>query len=151
MWVVPCKSLISAALVVSFRASPVILSIHVRIGLPLPRLPSSRPSIVLSRVSYNALMCFSLCAPHKATFWFSGCVSDVSFTPIFCSISTSSKLITVRRTWFVHIAIVRSNFRFSQSSLVTKNFFLHLSTEPHEVYMTKLTFSITQPIGPTSR
>ena len=52
---VPCKFRFSAALFIrSYRLEPVhsiISSTHVRLGFPLPRLPSSLPSIVVSRVS----------------------------------------------------------------------------------------------------
>ena len=57
LWVanVPCKSLLSAALFIwSYRLEPVQSprsSTHVRLGLPLPYLPSSFPFIVVSRVS----------------------------------------------------------------------------------------------------
>ena len=47
---------LSALLIWSYLFEPVQslrLSTHVRLGLPLPRLPSSRPSIVVSRVSYS--------------------------------------------------------------------------------------------------
>ncbi len=54
---VPRESLFSATLfIMSYRFEPVQSlksSTHVRLGLPLPRLPSSLPSIVLSRVSQS--------------------------------------------------------------------------------------------------
>ena len=57
LWVanVPCKFLLSAAIFIgSYHFEPVPSlrsSTYVRLGLPLPRLPSSLPSIVASRVS----------------------------------------------------------------------------------------------------
>ena len=64
LWVahVPCKRLVSAALFIwSYHLEPVQSprsSNHVRLGLPLPRLPFSLPSIIVSRVSIlvNAYM-----------------------------------------------------------------------------------------------
>ena len=90
LWVanVPCKSLLSAALFIwSYRFEPVNSlrsSNHVRPGLPLPRLTSSLPSIVLRRVSQcpdvfliiqhsvniyrigNPLAKFCLCVPSSS-------------------------------------------------------------------------------------
>ena len=57
LWVAifPRKFRFSTALFIwSYRLNPVqylISSTHIRLGLPLPRLPSSLPSIVVSRVS----------------------------------------------------------------------------------------------------
>ena len=72
-----CKVLLSAALFMWLYCFEPVQSLrsltHVCLGLHFPHLPCSVP--LFSAEYHNALMCVSLCVPHRTSFCVSCCLS----------------------------------------------------------------------------
>ena len=91
---VHCCGLQMSHVSLSFQLLPLsgrTTSSHVRLGLPLPHLPSSLPSIVVSRVSYYPDMFLIMSPTHLSIFQVVYIV--VSFTSIFCSTTHHNTII----------------------------------------------------------